>query len=93
MFTPDQVVTQFFCSKVWLPVQLCNAVASLEAPLHYPAIPNVNLLPRTKHELLMLGLADAQAAAHILGLPPLTNPTAGQCRQQIIDFIGCGMTG
>jgi hypothetical protein len=72
---------------------LYNSVASLEAPLLYPATLNVDLLPQTKHDLLMLGLADAQAAAHILGLPPLTNPTAAQCRQQIIDFLGCGMTG
>lgn len=32
----------------------------------------------------MLGLADAQGAAHMLELHPLTNPTAAQCQQQII---------
>jgi hypothetical protein len=76
-----------------LPRQLQNLTASLEAPLVYPPNVNASLLPRTKRELLGLDLAAAQAAAQTLGLPPLANPTAAQCRQYVFDFIGCAMTG
>lgn len=76
-----------------LPRQLQNLTASLEAPLVYPPNVNASLLPRTKRELLGLDLAGAQAAAQTLGLPPIANPTAAQCRQYVFDFIGCAMTG
>lgn len=73
-----------------LPRQLQNSTASLEEPLLYPPNINANLLPRTKRELLGLDLAAAQAAAHTLGLPPLVNPTAAQCRQYVYDFVVLG---
>jgi hypothetical protein len=77
-------------------MQLYNATASLEAPLHFPPNAQVHTdqLPGTKRALLTLGIPGCQAAAHILELPALpTHATVAQQRQQIIDFLGCAMTG
>ncbi|KAF8343694.1 hypothetical protein F5887DRAFT_971704 [Amanita rubescens] len=76
-----------------LPMQLQNAIASLDAPLQYP--PNVVVgpqFPTTKKLLLKLTTARAQAVSQALGLPALPpNSHLAARRQQIMDFLGCAM--
>ncbi|KAF8625731.1 hypothetical protein AX15_005214 [Amanita polypyramis BW_CC] len=76
-----------------LPMQLQNAIASLDAPLQYPPTVNVgHQFPRTKRDLLRLTAANAQVVSQALGLPALpANTLVAARQQQIIDFLGCAL--
>ncbi|KAL6298816.1 hypothetical protein BKA93DRAFT_809574 [Sparassis latifolia] len=76
-----------------LPLRLQNANASQEAPLRYP--PGVALPahpPTTKEQLLTLTVPNCQTLATALVLPALPGqPTVVQRRQQLLDYLGCGI--
>jgi len=77
-----------------LPLRLRNAAGSLDAPLYYPA--NVAIpaqAPQTKQELMFLTGVHCQILAQALNLPALpNNATIAQRRQQVMDYLGCGIT-
>jgi len=77
-----------------LPMRLRNAAASLDAPLHYPAnVPIPAQAPQTKQELMFLTGPNYQLVAQALNLPVLpNNATIAQRRQQVMDYLGCGIT-
>jgi len=73
-------------------MRLNNAVASLDAPLRYPNVPIPTQAPQTKQELMFLTGANCQIVAQALNLSALpNNATIAQHRQQIMDYLGCGI--
>ncbi|KAN0091033.1 hypothetical protein V8E55_004599 [Tylopilus felleus] len=80
-------------SQQQLPMLLCNATTSYDAPLVYLlAVGNVAGLPVTKGALLMLTVANYIALAEALGLhalPAFPAPIVIIRQQQILNFLGC----
>ncbi|KAH9028483.1 hypothetical protein EDB85DRAFT_1892498 [Lactarius pseudohatsudake] len=64
-----------------------NTAASWDAPIHYPqgVVQGPQFL-LVQIELIMLNAANAQVISQGLGLPIMA------FRQQIMDYLGCGIT-
>ncbi|KAH9015568.1 hypothetical protein EDB85DRAFT_1898645 [Lactarius pseudohatsudake] len=69
------------------PMRQANTAASWDAPIHYPqgVVQGPQFL-LVQIELIMLNAANAQVISQGLGLPIVA------CRQQIMDYLGCGIT-